>query len=340
MTSKAIQHITNPIDAVITWVDGDCPEFKRKMESYLGGENRRKIPGAHQTRFASINEIKYCLLSILKFAPFIRNIYIVTDGQDPNLYSDIKKYYPERIDSIRIVDHKEIFSGYESNLPTFSSRSIEFMLWRIKGLSDNFVYFNDDFILIRSIKPEDWFINSKPVLRGNWATLPLFRILWNSIRINANRFLLNNSTFKPRPSFHLGQWYSASTLGFRLNYFKYNHTPSAINRKILEDFFANNEALLQQNIAFRFRNHNQLGFVAFANHLEILNGNKHFAKPDLAYLQPYKRNHNYIENKIQFCESTPQIKYLCIQSLEMCTKEQQSKIFGWMDGILGIKTSV
>jgi predicted NAD/FAD-dependent oxidoreductase len=35
------------------------------------------------------------------------------------------------------------------------------MLWRIKGLSNQFVYFNDDIFLLRKITPTDWFIKGR-----------------------------------------------------------------------------------------------------------------------------------------------------------------------------------
>jgi hypothetical protein len=121
------------IDAVITWVDGNDPKHQLKLEEALGGKSRKKIPGADNTRFGNANELKYCLLSIFTFAPFIRKIFIVTDQQDPNVIPYVKKHIPERVIDIRIVDHQEIFRGYEKYLPTFNSRSIESVIWRIEG---------------------------------------------------------------------------------------------------------------------------------------------------------------------------------------------------------------
>ena len=165
MTDIPSSEKEHPIDVVIAWVDGSDPVLTEKRNRYLGLTGDNAHPGAHPTRFASINEIRYCVLSVFRFAPFVRNIFIVTDGQEPDLYGDIKTWFPEREGSLRIVDHSEIFEGFEGSLPTFNSISIGNMIWRIKGLSDNFVYFNDDTFLIRSIKPEDFCIDNIPVLR-------------------------------------------------------------------------------------------------------------------------------------------------------------------------------
>ena len=86
--------------------------------------------------------------SILKFAPFVRKIFIVTDSQKPS-FSGLEDLIVSN--KVKVVDHKEIFKGYEKYLPTFNIRSIDAVLHRIEGLSEMFVYFNDDVFLINKI---------------------------------------------------------------------------------------------------------------------------------------------------------------------------------------------
>ena len=50
--------------------------------------------------------------------------------------------------NVRLVDHREIFRGHKELLPTFNSLAIESMVWRIKGLAERFLYFNDDVMLV------------------------------------------------------------------------------------------------------------------------------------------------------------------------------------------------
>ena len=47
-------------------------------------------------------------------------------------------------------------------LPTFSSHPIELNMHRIRGLSEQFVYFNDDTFIINKMEPEDFFRNGLP----------------------------------------------------------------------------------------------------------------------------------------------------------------------------------
>jgi hypothetical protein len=336
MAGNSSIHNLHPIDAVIPWVDGDDSHLVEKRKRFLPGGSQNINPGAHPTRFASINEIRYCVLSILKFAPFVRNIFVVTDNQDPNLYDDIKKWFPHRMDSVKIVDHAEIFQGYEQYLPTFNSISIGNMVWRIKGLSENFVYFNDDLFLIRPIEPDHWFVGSRPVMRGRWVPAPLPKLLWYKGLTTLNRRLLGKPGYQPRSSFHLGQWNAASLLGFKYRYFAASHTPHAVNRKLYEDFFQKNKPLFEKNISYRFRNPAQFTFVALSNHLQLLDGNDNTAPPGLAYLQPFNRPRDYVHNKLRLCEENLEIKHLCVQSLEMCPIEIQDDLFAWLDQILGI----
>lgn len=337
MKTDTITENNLPIDVVIAWVDGNDSVLTEKRNRYLNGTGTATHPGAHPTRFASVNEIRYCVLSVFRFAPFVRNIFIVTDRQDPDLYEDVKKYFPERLNSLRIVDHTEIFEGFENYLPTFNSISIGNMIWRIRGLADNFVYFNDDLFLIRPVKREDWFVGSSPVIRGKWVPAPFFRILWHSIRKSANELFLKNKEFQPRASFHMGQWHSAELLGFRYRYFTNSHTPHTVARKTIEDYYSREKEKLEKNISFRFRNYSQFTFISLSNHLQLLSGNRQIVKPDLAYMKPYNRSDNYIDLKIRFCENNASVKFICVQSLEMCSKKDQDKVLGWMNELLKIK---
>ena len=121
VTTKNTLRNETPIDVVITWVDGKVPKLEKKRLRYLKQEKFFSIHGSLNTRFDSNNEIEYCVASILKFAPFVRNIFIVADGQSPKFSDSINKYFPKRINSIKIIDHKELFKGYEKFLPTFNS---------------------------------------------------------------------------------------------------------------------------------------------------------------------------------------------------------------------------
>ena len=116
--------MTDAIDIVIPWVDGNDPVHtaKRLKHTTENEGNLEDVGGS--SRFSSIGEIFYCILSINRFARFVRKIFIVTDGQDPHIGEELSAMLPKGMIPMEIVDHKVIFRGYEEYLPTFNSRAI------------------------------------------------------------------------------------------------------------------------------------------------------------------------------------------------------------------------
>ena len=326
----------NPIDVVIAWVDGSDNFLIKKRKNYLKSNLSEIPPGAQSTRFSSLNEINYCLISILKFASFVRKIFIVTDEQTPSINELVKKYFPKRISDIEIIDHKHIFRDYEDFLPTFNSICISNMLWRIEGLSDHFVYFNDDVFLTRKISPEVWFKKERPVLRVNWVFPPFERLIWDKLRVNYHKIRFGINKEKP-PSFQINQWNAAQLLKFKFRYLKSSHTPLAMNKKVLENYFTKNKNILKENLKFRFRNYKQFNTVALANHLEYITGNKNLSKSQAVYMKPYNRGEKYITRKFKQCKQSQNNLFLCIQSLDLATQKEQQLIFKQLNSLLGIQ---
>jgi len=321
-----------PIDIVVAWVDGADSILYKKRLGYLKREEKEH-PGAAATRFHSLDEVHFCVLSILKFAPFVRKIFIVTDQQDPKVHKTVKKYFPNRISDIRIVDHTEIFEGFESYLPTFNSICISNMLWRIKGLADQFVYFNDDIFLTRPVNPEVWFKKGRPVLRGKWVFPPYERLLWDGIKARIQKTFLRQ-TQERVSSFQVNQWNAARMLGFKYRYFRSGHTPLALNKQTLKTFFESHPRILKENIKHRFRNYNQFNTVALANHLEHTNGNRNFASSQAVYMQPHQRDDDYIDRKFTQCENDKNILFVCVQSLDLASITDQENVFKRLNELL------
>ena len=115
------------------------------MSAYLPMSNISKM----SNRYNEYNQLKYSLRSLEKYAPWVRNVYIVTNGQVP-------KWLNRNNSKIRLITHEEIFPNM-SHLPTFSSPAIESHLHRIKNLSKMFLYLNDDFLLTAPISIRDFF---------------------------------------------------------------------------------------------------------------------------------------------------------------------------------------
>jgi UDP-N-acetylglucosamine-lysosomal-enzyme len=148
------------IDIVYTWVNGSDPDHQRELNRYLELNGRKPLcesesesadecTEAAQRRFEDHDELLYSLRSVHQHMPWVRNIFIVTNGQVP-IWLNVS--HPK----IRIVTHKEIFK-WQEHLPTFNSLAIESHLHRIPGLSEHFIYFNDDMLLANTVYPSTWY---------------------------------------------------------------------------------------------------------------------------------------------------------------------------------------
>jgi hypothetical protein len=139
--------VTFDIDIVFSWVDGSSAEFQRaraqRMKSYVVGEG-----DASEARFRQLDELRYALRSVYLYAPWIRHIFIVTDSDRPAWLDE----HPD----VTIVRSEDFFQNPD-DLPTHNSHAIESQLQHIKGLSEYFLYSNDDMFFGRPVSPEMFF---------------------------------------------------------------------------------------------------------------------------------------------------------------------------------------
>ncbi len=309
-----------PIDAVITWVDGSDPQLAAKRKRYAPELSLQENDVAGATRYANDGEIYLCVESLLKFAPFLRRIWIVTDGQDPHI--------PEGNIPVTIVDHKEIFTdGYGRFLPVFNSVAIESMTWRIPGLAEHYLELNDDFLLCRPLSPDDFFDTSgNPLCYAVRASIPLTR-LTRAIKKSENGH--RKVTFK-------GLMVNGAVLaGARLWYLRINHTPRALSRVWFEEWFSKHPEALEHNVSFRFRNPDQfspeeLQYVSLweQGKLKVLPIRK-----NLFYMET-RRGKDYIRHKLdRFRKGS--YKFLCLNSLDRTSPDDLRLIDGLVEEILG-----
>ena len=131
------------IDFVIPWVDGSDPAWQKERDAkaaQLGSMERCDNRGE---RYRDWDNLKYWFRGVEKFAPWVHKIYFVTWGHLPE-WLDVQ--HPKLV----IVRHEDYIP--KEYLPTFNSHTIEWNLHRIHGLSENFVYFNDDIFLLREME--------------------------------------------------------------------------------------------------------------------------------------------------------------------------------------------
>lgn len=138
------------MDFVILWVDNNDKSWQSAFK-----ENILKEKGViiNECRYRDWDNLKYWFRAIEKYANWVNRIFLITDNQIP---SWIDTNNPK----LRIVFHEEFIP--HDLLPVYNSATIDLFLNRIPDLSEEFVYFNDDFFITSPITPERFFRNGLP----------------------------------------------------------------------------------------------------------------------------------------------------------------------------------
>ncbi|MBR1739693.1 MAG: Stealth CR1 domain-containing protein [Ruminococcus sp.] len=142
-----------PIDIVVPWVDPTDPVWQEEKRYWSEKEGVLSTSDDGENRYRDWDTVRYLLRSIDKFAPWVRRVHFITYG-----------HLPEWLDTnaprLHIVKHSDYLDP--RYLPTYSSHTIELSMHKIKGLAEQFIYFNDDIVITRPVKPERFFKNGLP----------------------------------------------------------------------------------------------------------------------------------------------------------------------------------
>lgn len=137
------------IDFVVTWLDSLDPEWQKSYAKYSPNTKGDK----DNARFRNMDIFRYWFRAVEMYAPWVRKVFLITNGKFPDW---INKDNPKLV----LVKHEDYMP--KECLPTFNSCAIELHMHKIKGLSNHFVYFNDDIFLNSPVKPNYYFRNGLP----------------------------------------------------------------------------------------------------------------------------------------------------------------------------------
>ena len=318
-----------PIDAVIAWVDGNDPAHKAKRYEYAGIKQLANDEVGGDIRFTSIGEIRFCVASLLRFAPFLRKIFIVTDSQNPDLDDFVEKNFPERTTEIVLVDHKDIYAGHEDCLPVFNSLSIETLLWRIPDLSEHYIYLNDDFLIVSPVKETDFFREGKAICYAEPFSVPFARFI---------------RAVKPRRNgqkifgFKDSMLNAADYVGERRTFPYIGHIPLAMKKSLQEKYYSEHPELMRANMSPRFREPHQYN-PQVLYYMLGLKADDCVMLPrkgvDL-YLKP-KDKKDYVRRKLESFDKADKALFCCFNSLDYASKEDQELVFRWLENRLSLK---
>ena len=312
------------VDAVITWVDGDDPRHKAKREKYGDKRIFSLDDVAGTTRYRSVGEIFYCVASLNRYAPWLNKIYIVTDEQNPMLDDLVAKHFPAGSIPMEIVDHKVIFEGYEEYLPTFNSISIESMTWRIPGLAEHYIEFNDDLILGAATTPEDFFPEEG-------SAYCYGELRW-SLPVKLSRLLKYRLNAPKQVSFKESMLNAASLAGSRNRFIMLYHTPKALLRNHYERYYANHPEALERNIRCRFRDSSQFS-PQEVHYITLMAEDRcklRDAHKELFYLMA-RSDDGYVRRKLDGFAEQRSKRFGCFNSIDQASDEGQRMIIEWIE---------
>ena len=153
------------VDAVYLWVDDQDPAWQARRAKYAPSR-QSDSSSVSASRFRQFGELAASIQMLAEHAPFIRNVFIVVDQQQPDL-SALPANLPFEI---RLVNHSEFIPA--EYLPTYSSRAITANLHRIEGLAERFLYCNDDVFIAKPASASDWFTSQGVRLRYTSTPMP------------------------------------------------------------------------------------------------------------------------------------------------------------------------
>ena len=139
-----------PIDIVVPWVDGADPAWRAEHDKYTASSTSDNS----SARYRDWELFKYWFRGVEQYAPWVNKVFLVTYGHLP---AWLNTEHPKLV----IVNHKDYIP--EKYLPTFSSHVIELNMHRIPGLSEHFLYFNDDVYLTQPTGRNDFFRDGVPL---------------------------------------------------------------------------------------------------------------------------------------------------------------------------------
>ena len=270
------------IDIVISYVNFNDINWKTEFDKYYNGETDLK-------RFNRLDLLNQVIKSIYKFVDFeLGNIYIVVSNKS-EIDNSITQQY-----NVKIVEHKEFIP--EKYLPTFNSSTIDLFLYRIPNLSEKFIYFNDDVLLINHLSENEFYTNDN---------IPkLFVEKWNKSFNNFTEFdkMIKNIERILWPSIIITN-----------DYVQYSdHGPIPMLKSIWNELFEKYENILYNSIT-QFRSSKNISLMIFIYYIIKIHGQN---RPSLTNKYILVTDDSVIQNLRNVLNNHNNFGYICLNVTE------------------------
>lgn len=176
------------IDVVLPYVRNDDEEWVEQFNKYNSIENKGKIntESNGKMRYSSDGMFfKYVIRSISQFIPSVRKLHLLVASEN-----QVPKWINK--DTVNVVLHKDFIP--QEYLPTFNSCTIEMFLKNIPDLSENFIYTNDDILMLNQMRYTDFFSDSRIVSDYHTSNFDDIKShVWGGNFINSSKLFFDNA---------------------------------------------------------------------------------------------------------------------------------------------------
>ena len=275
----------NKIDFVVMWVDGGDPIWQAKKVEYSKSVDTSKNSMNSVKAYRDWGTFKYWFRGVEKYAPWVNKVYLVTDQQKPSWLNIASE-------KLVLVDHSDILR--KDYLPVFSANPIESNIHRIPGLSEHFVFFNDDVYLTAPVEPTDFF-SEDGLPKYNTALSPIIPERYGTGHFQVNDMEIVTSYFSRDEILKNGKFLSfkqgwkniLKTLLYRNSKFICgfweNHLAHPLLKSTMELVWEKETSILEKTSASRFRNPADTNVWLF-KYWQIASGKYEVADPKLGDL--------------------------------------------------------
>lgn len=308
---------SHPIDIVICWVDGTDEAWLRERHERKASELDFSENLNHAARYRDTGLLKYTLRSIEAYAPWVRHIYIVSPGHKPQWINDSHE-------KLIFIDQSDIVP--EKYQPTFKSTGVEWHLHNIQGLSENFIYMNDDMFFNHPVFPEDFFVKGLPKLTAIYRPLPIrdFSHMVLSTLNVLNRFFIQGEVTAQQKAKFFNPLYGKAYLGnlfvrnldrlssrnsFKSSYL-FPHVALPIRQQTMRDIWELDIEELHSTCLRSFRSHSDV-IIWLTMFWEIEQGSFTPQKPSTTSMISIDEN-----SKLQALLRNESVKQICVNDSE------------------------
>ena len=306
------------IDFVIIWVDGSDEKWLAEKQKYSASKNADN----REVRFRDWDNLRYWFRGVEKYASFVRKIFFVTWGHLP-------AWLDTSNPKLEIVNHRDFIPS--EYLPTFNSHTIELNLHRINGLSEHFVYFNDDMFVVSPTQPEDYFKDGLPL--DVFALNTVFFGKDSVGHIIGSNLSVLNENFKKKDCFKqnwrkylspkYGKHLVRTVLLYKWHYFQgfyNNHLCSNFLKSTFEEVWKKETEILDSTCSCKFRSPTNVN-QWLMKYWQLAEGN--FAPMSAKAGNYYKLKDN--SDGLRRDVLSHKYKFICINDNEEITDFEKSK---------------